>query len=266
MSKRIVMGIQKGGCGKSTTAGVLAHLLARDGYKVLAVDLDSQGNLTELLSQQPSNEFVEHSVLEAMQYKDPESYIVNLSGNIDLLAANNFLATFPRWLYTGVSYTDEKIPYRGNPSLLLNEVLKQVDETYDYIVMDTPPSLSEQTTNALCASDYVVVMYECSNWCYSAIPNFLDSVEAADRVTPHDLKIAGILRTMNDVRRNDAKAFNEMIAEDYPDLVFPTIITRRAPTGRLALYGFEENPELKNALEQYESFYEELMQRVQQSG
>ncbi|MFF2916840.1 ParA family protein, partial [Bacillus velezensis] len=55
MAITITMGIQKGGCGKSTTTGILAHLLSRNGYRVLAVDMDSQGNLTELLSEQPSN-------------------------------------------------------------------------------------------------------------------------------------------------------------------------------------------------------------------
>ena len=66
MSITITMGIQKGGCGKSTTTGILAYLLSRDGYKVLAVNMDSQGNLTELLSKRPANEFVKKSVLEAM--------------------------------------------------------------------------------------------------------------------------------------------------------------------------------------------------------
>jgi len=67
---------------------------------------------------------------------------------------------------------------------------------------------------------------------------------------------------MNDVRRSDAKAFNELIAEDYPEEVFNTIITRRAPTGRLALYGFNQNAEIRQALEQYEDFYKELLSRV----
>lgn len=61
------MGIQKGGCGKSITTGILAYLLKEDGYRVLAIDMDSQGNLTELLSERPSNEFAGKSVLEAMQ-------------------------------------------------------------------------------------------------------------------------------------------------------------------------------------------------------
>ncbi|MFD6483366.1 ParA family protein, partial [Bacillus velezensis] len=74
MAITITMGIQKGGCGKSTTTGILAHLLSRNGYRVLAVDMDSQGNLTELLSEQPSNEYMGKSVLEAMQEDNVEGY------------------------------------------------------------------------------------------------------------------------------------------------------------------------------------------------
>lgn len=256
------MGIQKGGCGKSTTTGILSYLLKENGYRVLAIDLDSQGNLTELLSEQPSNEFVEKSVLEALQYNDIKPYIVSVDNNLDLLPANNFLATLPRWIYTGKTYLGETVQYQGNPSLILDSVLDQVRDDYDYIIIDTPPALSEQTTNALCASEYVVVLFESSNWCYSAIPNFMDSVESANRFGKRDTKVIGILRTLNDARRNDAKAFNEMVAEDYPDHVFETVITRKAPVGRLSLYGFRENNELKQALEQYRSFYKELIERV----
>jgi chromosome partitioning protein len=262
MAITITMGIQKGGCGKSTTTGVLAHLLSQE-YKVLVIDMDSQGNLTELLTQQPSNDFVGRSVLESMQYNSIENIVINISSNLDILPANNFLATFPRWIYTGKTYTGDHIPYNGkNPSLVLDRLLEKVRDSYDFILIDTAPSLSEQTTNALCASEYVIVMYECSNWCYSAIPNFMDSVSAANEVGNRGTEVIGILRTMNDVRRYDAKAFNELIAEDYPDLVFQTIITRKAPTGRLSLNGFEDNKELKQALFQYEDFYKELIERV----
>lgn len=262
MAITITMGIQKGGCGKSTTTGILSYMLQRDGYRVLAVDMDSQGNLTELLSEQPSNEFMGKSILEAMQHNDAQKYIVPISENLDLLPANNFLATFPRWIYTGITYQQETLPFKGNPSLILDQILEPVRDQYDFIVIDTPPSLSEQTTNALCASEYVVVLFECSNWCYSAIPNFMDSVIGANSFGNRDTQVLGILRTLNDVRRSDAKAFNEMIEEDYPNDVFKTIITRKAPTGRLALYGFNDNPEIKQALDQYTSFYKELIERV----
>ncbi|PLT33283.1 ParA family protein [Bacillus sp. V5-8f] len=263
MAITITMGIQKGGCGKSTTTGILGHLLSEDGYQVLAVDMDSQGNLTELLSEKPSNQFIGKSVLEAMQHNSVEEYIISINENLDLLPANNFLATFPRWLYTGRTYQGETIPFRGNPSHVLDHTLEAVRDRYDFIIIDTPPSLSEQTTNALCASEHVVVLFECSNWCYSAIPNFMDSIQGAREFGKRNTQAIGVLRTMNDVRRSDAKAFNELIAEDYPELVFHTIITKKAPIGRLSLYGFNENPELRQALSQYEGFYKELISRVE---
>jgi chromosome partitioning protein len=260
--KVITFGIQKGGCGKSTATGITAYLLSQDRYRVLAIDMDSQGNLTELLSEQPSNVFVEKSVLEAMQQNDIKNHIVSINDNLDLLPANNFLATLPRWIYTGKTYKGETIQYNGNPSLILDGILDQVRNEYDFIIIDTPPSLSEQTTNALCASEYVVVLFESSNWCYSAIPNFMDSVISANKYGKHDTKVLGILRNLNDMRRNDSKAFNEMIEEDYPNEVFQTIITRKASVGRLSLYGFKENIELRQALEPYKGFYKELIERV----
>jgi chromosome partitioning protein len=262
MAITITLGIQKGGAAKSTTAGILSFLLSQE-YKVLCIDLDSQGNLSELLSQRPANDFVEKSVLEGLQQNDIKKYIYRISDNLDLLPANNFLATFPRWIYTGKTYSGEHLPYKGHPSLVLDNALDAVRDEYDFIILDTPPSLSEQTTNALCASDYVIVMFECSNWCYSAIPNFMDSVVAAQKASTRNPEVIGILRTMNDVRRSDAKAFNELIEEDYPELVFKTIITRKAPIGRISLYGFNENPELSQALVQYQDVYKELMDRVQ---
>ena len=258
----ITMGIQKGGCGKSTTTGILAHLLNNDGYRVLAIDMDSQGNLTELLSGESSNEFIGKSVLEAMQQNNVKEFLYSVNENLDLLPANNFLATFARWIYTGKTYTGDMIPFSGSPTLILDNLLEQVREDYDFILIDTPPSLSEQTTNSLCASESVVVMYECSNWCYSAVPNFMDSVESAKEFGIRGTEVIGILRTMNDVRRSDAKAFNEIIAEDFPELVFQTVITRKAPVGRLSLYGFKENKELNKALELYIHFYKELIERV----
>ncbi|MFD1926455.1 ParA family protein [Sporosarcina siberiensis] len=262
MAKTITMGIQKGGCGKSTTTGILAHLMKENDYRVLVIDMDSQGNLTELLSGMSSNEFIGKSVLEAMQQNNVHDYLYKVEENLDLLPANNFLATFARWMYTSKTYSGDTISFSGSPTLILDNLLDQVRDEYDFILIDTPPSLSEQTTNALCASEFVVVMYECSNWCYSAIPNFMDSIESAFEIGKRKTEAIGILRTMNDVRRSDSKAFNEIIAEDFPNLVFETVITRKAPVGRLSLYGFKENKELKKALEQYLHFYEELMERV----
>lgn len=257
------MASRKGGCGKSTTSGIFAYLLKENGYRVLVVDMDSQGNLTELLSEQPSNEFIGKSVLEAMQHNNIERYIVSVTESLDLLPATNFLATLPRWIYTGKTYKGESLPFKGNPSLVLDKILSRVRNQYDFIIIDTPPALSEQTTNALCASDYVVVLFEGSNWCYSALPNFMDSIESAKEYGNHNTRVIGILRTLSDKRRIDSKAFNDLIEEDYPNVVFKTIINRKASIGRVALYGFAHNGELRKVLQQYQNFYEELMHRVE---
>lgn len=270
MAKVITLGLQKGGVSKSTTTGILSYLLAEDGYKVLVIDMDSQGNLSELLTDTPTNEFFGHSVYEAIIDKNPEEHIIKINEQIDLLPANNYLAFLSRWLYLGQRidfFSDEdgfvKTPGVGNNiTKELDKMLVPLQDQYDFVLIDTPPSLSEQTTNALMASDYVIVMFESSKFCYSAIPNFMESVETAQRDSSHKVEILGILRTLNDKRRMDAKLFNDDIAEDYPDKVFETIITRKASTGRLPLYGFEENPELQDALRQFRPFYDEFKERV----
>ena len=105
---------------------------------------------------------------------------------------------------------------------------------------------------------YVVILAESSKWAFTAIPRFMETVEYAKENVNPKVKIAGILRTMNDVRRADSKAFVELIADEYPNLVFETIIKRKAATGRIAIDGLFENKEIKEALDQYFLFYEEL--------
>lgn len=263
MAKVITLGLQKGGVSKTTTAGVLSHLLSEDDYKILAVDIDSQGNLTELLTGIESNEFINQSVFEAIAYKQPKKYIYKLNEQLDILPANNFLASFAKWIYVHeIPNVDRKLGYKGPGYDQLNQTLEEIKDEYDFIIIDTPPALSEQTTNALVASDYVIVLYESSKFCHSAIPNFMETVEYIQTYINQDLDVLGILRTLNDKRRNDAKLFNMEIAKEYPNLVFETVITRKATTGRLPLYGFENNLELRDSLSQFKHFYKEFLNRL----
>lgn len=262
MAKTIAFGMHKGGSGRSTATGVLSYLLSQNEFRILSVDTDPQGNLTELLSNDSSNKFVEKSILEAIQYHNARKYIVSIGENLDLLPANNFLASFPRWIYTKKTYKNKTVNYYGRQSLLLDKLLDQVRDEYDLILIDTPKNLSELTINALCASDEVVVVFECSEWSYSAIPDFMDSIESANEFGKRNTSILGILRNLSDVGRIDAKAYSELIEEDYPNDVFDTIIKRKAAVGRIPSFGFSENQELKKALEQYESLYKELLARI----
>ena len=266
MTKVITLGLQKGGVSKTTTTGIMAYLTSKSEKKVLAVDFDSQGNLTELLTNQPANNFINNSIFEAIalrKYNNPVEYIYKVNDYLDILPANNLLSSYPRWLYTTqMPNVEEKVTYDGATVKQLDLTLELIKDQYDYILIDTPPALSEQTTNALAASDYVVILYECSKFCYSAISNFIETIELIQHSVNKKLINLGILRTLSDKRRKDAHFFNEVIEKEYPDLVFNTIITRKATTGRLPLHGFDHNLELDTALEQYVDFNEEIMQRI----
>jgi chromosome partitioning protein len=252
MAKTITFGIQKGGSGKTTAAGIVAYLLSQN-YRVLCCDMDSQGNLTELITQRDIYDFTGRTVLEAIKEKDARNYIHHLSEKLHILTSEDLLATFPRYLYT---------EYKGNKSLILKETLSTVQDNYDYIIIDTPPALGDQTINALAASDAVVILFETSKFCYSALSRFIETINhAKDKVNPN-LKICGILRTLIDSRRSDSKAFSELVEEEYGDLCFETIINRKASTARVPIHGFVENPELNQATEQYRSLVKELIERV----
>lgn len=254
MAKVITFGIQKGGAGKTTTAAITAYMLAQTGNKVLAIDLDSQGNLTEMLTQQDIENFAGATSLTALQKCRTDGCIYRVSDNLDIMPAEDLMATFSRWLYS---------EYQGNKhTLVLKETIEPIKANYDYIIIDTPPALGDQTINAIAASDAVVVMFETSKFCYSALGRFLENAESIKERFNPDLKVAGILRCIVDHRRADAKAFMDLVEDDYPGMVFDSIINRRAFIGRLSIIGFYDNPEVKQVMVEHEDFLGELLKRV----
>lgn len=255
MSAKIIsFGIQKGGSSKTTTSGVVAHLLSQ-AAKVLIIDMDSQGNLTEFLGRKDVAHFSGQTVLEAMKEGDVTNYIFEITESLHLVPADDLLATFSRWLYN-----DHR---GGDKTKVLYKSLQPVLNQYDYIILDTPPALGDLTLNALSASDRVVAMFEASIFCYGALGRFLETCwHVREKVNPR-LAVAGILRGLIDERRTDNKALLSQVSEVYGELCFETILTRNAAAGRLPLVGFENNHELERAVGQYKRFVEELLERVQ---
>jgi chromosome partitioning protein len=255
MGKVICFGISKGGCAKSTSAGITAFMLSKEA-KVLCIDMDSQGNLSSFLTGEEDicEAFDKKTTLEAIKAADVRPYIVKVSDNLHLVPSNDFLSLLPRWLYR---------EYKGvTPNLVLRDALGSVIDEYDYIIIDTPPSLSELTTTSIAAADHVVVMFDGSRFCYYAIDKFLEICGAVREKDNPNLNVTGILFSIVDARTSDTKAMVQLIDEEYESLRFDTIIQRKAATKRLPIYGFQGNPELSAAIEGYKPFIKELKNRV----
>ncbi|MBD7970388.1 ParA family protein [Paenibacillus gallinarum] len=256
MGITISIGIQKGGVGKTTTSAITSYLLSKE-HKVLAVDFDSQGNLTQFLTQKNIYEFTGMTVLEAVKDMDARPYIHQITENLHLLPAEDLLATFSRYLYQS---------YRGEPSHLLRETLDGVKDEYDFIIIDLPPNLGEQTINALTASDYAVVILQSEPFCYDALDRYLETLSLIQRKTNPNLILAGILTSMLDSRTTLDAAILERARADYEDVVFDSIIKRRNRIKELSIYGIQDSTKAdKEALKSYSSFVKELLQRVKET-
>jgi len=253
MVKVITIGIQKGGCSKTTTTAILAHMLAERGDKVLCIDTDSQGNLTDVLTQVDPLEFEGKTLLNAIAEDDIKPYIMKtLYEQIDVVPADDFLATVTRVIYSP--------DYTGSRLYMIDNLIKQVADEYDYVLIDTPPSLNELTTAAIVAADEVLVLSETSKWSATAIRRFIDSVEHANN-NINEVKIAGILLNMVDARRYDNQHYLTKIQGQYKDLVLNTVIKRKATTGRISTLGIKDNPEKKDAILEYYNVFNELLER-----
>ncbi|ACB86483.1 ParA family protein [Natranaerobius thermophilus] len=257
MGTTISFGIQKGGVGKTTTTAITSYILSKE-HKTLAVDFDSQGNLTRFLTQQNIYNFTEKTVLEAVKAKDPRPYIYKISDNLHILPAEDFLATFSRFLYQ---------EYQGNKALLLKETLDVVREQYNYITIDLPPHLGDQTINGLSASDYAVVLLQSEPFALDALDRYLEVLMGVQKKANSNMKLIGILSTMLDSRAAiDSEIINKA-RKDYEDVVFETIIRRRNRIKEFSLFGIEERTKVdREALKYYKNFTKELISRVQKKG
>nr|WP_259549630.1 ParA family protein [Heyndrickxia oleronia] len=250
MAITITFGNQKGGVGKSTTSATTAYLLAEKGYKVLAIDMDSQANMVQMIAN--TDDLLQYegkTIKEALEFGDVRPYVLSVTDNLHFVPADDYLVLINE----------------NKDIKLLKKALEHVQEFYDFIIIDTPPALSKQTINALMVSDYIVVMFQTEKLPYNALPRFMDSIEGAIRAGNTNLQIAGILATLTDRRRNDGKELLELVREEYGDLVFKTVFPRNAKISRLSVYGFFDNPELNEAIKHHSYFLEELLINVKSS-
>ena len=207
MGKIISLVNQKGGVGKTTTSINLSASLASLGKKVLLIDLDPQGNTTTGVGINKGD--IEKSVYDVLIGKcEIEEATINLAGlDIELLEKSQNEPTFSK-------------------GAQLKNHLDQVRDSFDYVIIDCPPSLGLITTNALTASNSVIIPVQCEFFALEGIMQLLNTIMLAQKSLNPELDIEGVLLTMLDSRTNLGFEVVEDIRKFFKERVYNTIIPR----------------------------------------
>ena len=220
MGKIISLVNQKGGVGKTTTSINLASSLGLLGKKVLLVDFDPQGNATTGVGVDKNGL---DTIYEALTKVKTGKQIVKKTKfkNLDIIPANINLAALE------VYFSNMKA---NNPDFKKNEQLKKVLEEvrndYDYILIDCPPSLGILITNALAASDSVIIPVQCEFFALEGIMQLLNTIRVARSKTNPNLEIEGVVLTMLDSRTILGLDVVENIRSFFKEKVYDTIVPR----------------------------------------
>ncbi|MBN2260749.1 MAG: ParA family protein [Clostridiales bacterium] len=213
MAEIIAIANQKGGVGKTTTTLNLGYSLKALGKKVLIVDFDSQANLTTYFGIERSNDIevnIAHLMMTKMEDEelpDKETYIIS-SGGVNIIPSSIYL-----------SVVDANLRLEMGSESILSEILDNLRDDYDYIIIDTSPSLGSLTINALSAADSVIIAVNPQLLAMMGLKDFLKTTKKIQKRINQRLVIKGILLTMCDSRTNLSKVLSEQVNEAYSGLV-----------------------------------------------
>lgn len=250
MPERIIFALQKGGVGKTTSTVSVAEILAELGYKVLVVDLDPQGNATKMLTRKSIYKYTGHTIMEAFQTGDPNPFIVTVKDNLDLIPAEDRLATFSRFIYT---------TRVENPYAVLKRLLQPIDERYDFVFVDVSPTLGDTVINAIVYADRIIIPLDVGDFAMDAMVRFIEFVDESRTEGHTNAVIEGILLTMRDGRSTRyERDISDGLREAYGDLVYRTEINRRVKIKEMSSGGVHVG---EPAMEDYIRLTEEIIER-----
>jgi chromosome partitioning protein len=234
VAKVIVFANQKGGVAKTTTTLNLGVAMAEKGMRVLAIDLDPQGNLT--MSQGWNPDEIERSMFDVLVHKLPISEIIR-TGEIDVGVSSIDLA--------GAELALSSMIGRERA---LEKALVEVQETYDYILIDTPPSLGLLTINAFTAASGVIVPVQCEYLSLRGLVQLENTLSMIRENLNPRVEIQGILPTMFDKRLLHSREAVEILKENFGDLVLKTKIRKtvryaEAPVKGMSVLRYDPNGE-----------------------
>ena len=225
MGKVIVVANQKGGVAKTTTSVNLAAGLAHYKKNVLLIDLDPQGNASSGLG--INKNALEHSTYDVLVNFVPiDKITVEINKKLSLVPAKVELAGAEMELVSAISRESR-----------LKNALEEVRDRYDYIIIDTPPSLGLLTLNALTAADSFLVPIQCEYFALEGLSQLLSTIKIVQKNLNPKLEMEGILMTMFDNRTNLANQVVADVKENFKEKVFKTIIPRNVRLSEAPSFG-----------------------------
>ncbi len=230
MGRIIAIANQKGGVGKTTTAINLSASLASLGKKILALDMDPQGNMTSGLSVNKSE--VENSIYDLIIGKvDIEDCICkNVYENLDVLPSN-----------INLSAVEIELIGVDNKEYIIKSEVEKVKENYDFIIIDCPPALSTLTINAMTTADAVLVPIQCEYYALEGLSQLIHTIELVKERLNSLLEIEGVVFTMYDARTNLSLQVVENVKDNLNQNIYKTIIPRNIRLAEAPSYGMPIN-------------------------
>lgn len=230
MGRIIAVANQKGGVGKTTTSINLAACLAEKGKKVLAVDMDPQGNLTSGLG--VDKDSVEKSIYELIIGEVDIKEVINkeVLENLDIIP-------------TSIDLSAAEIELIGvdDKEYILRNAIDQVKDQYDFVIIDCPPSLSMLTINAMTTAESVIVPIQCEYYALEGLSQLIHTVELVKDRLNSKLEIEGVVFTMYDARTNLSLQVVENVKDNLQQNIYKTIIPRNIRLAEAPSYGLPIN-------------------------
>ena len=254
MSKIISITNQKGGVGKTTTAINLSACLAEKDKKILAVDMDPQGNMT-------SGFGIEKNSLENTVYQLiiddctlSECIIQDKFENLSIIPSN-----------INLSGAEVELINLDQKEFLLKEKLDLIKNNYDYIIIDCPPSLNLLTVNALATSDTVLIPIQCEYYALEGLSQLMQTITLIQERLNENLMIDGIVFTMYDSRTNLSTQVVENVKENLSVHIYNTLIPRNVRLAESPSYGLPITiyDGKSSGAQAYRSLTEEMLQNME---
>jgi chromosome partitioning protein len=226
MAKIFCIANQKGGVGKTTTTVNLCAGLAKVGQRVLLVDLDPQGNATQ--GSGIDKRGLEYSIYDVLLDDVSIATAKNFSATCgyDVLGANRDLAGAEVELVT-----------QTNREKRLKMALSAVQDDYDFVLIDCPPSLNMLTLNGLCSANGVIVPMQCEYFALEGLSDLVNTIKQVHANLNRDLELIGLLRVMFDSRITLQRQVSDQIKAHFGNKVFDTVIPRNVRLAEAPSYG-----------------------------